>query len=163
MVAVLKGEGTERIATEDGMIVLKIGPIVERVAQALSDRGITLFDDVDGQRANREVVIFSSEDLTKVQGLVDLLDTLAWVLPVVTLVVFAAAIALSANRRRTILRGALGIALAIGIVLTLFNLGRRLYLDALPDTVNAAAADPSTTSCSCSCARRCAPPSSSRS
>ena len=39
---------------------------------------------------------------TKVQGLVDLLQTLAWVLPFVALACFAGAIGLSGNRRRTI-------------------------------------------------------------
>jgi hypothetical protein len=140
VVAVLQGEGTETVATRNGEVVLKLGPIVGAVAQELSDRGIGLFDDVTGSRVDRDIVIFSSSDLSTAQGLVDLLDKLAIALPIATLVVFAAAIALSGNRRRTILRGALGVALAMGIVLTAFNLGRAAYLDALPESVNRAAA-----------------------
>ena len=137
----LQGEGTDSVETKNGQVVLNLEPIVAKVQAALSERGITLFDDLDTSRADRQIVIFSSEDLRSAQSLVDLLDKLAWVLPVLTLVVFAAAIALSGNRRRTILRGALGVALAMGLVLTVFNLGRTAYLDALPETVNEGAAE----------------------
>jgi len=54
----------------------------------------------------------------------------------VLLVLLAIAIWLSGNRRRTILRTALGIALGMALLLTLFNLGRSAYLDALPRKVN---------------------------
>jgi hypothetical protein len=50
---------------------------------------------------------------------------------VITLLLFAVAIALSPNRRRTGLRAALGVALAMALVLTAFNLGRGFYLDAI--------------------------------
>jgi hypothetical protein len=45
--------------------------------------------------------------------------------------VFAVAIWLSPNRRRTGLRAALGVVLAMALVLTGFNLGRSTYLDAI--------------------------------
>jgi hypothetical protein len=50
---------------------------------------------------------------------------------VFTLLVFAVAIWLSPNRRRTALRAALGVVLAMALVLTGFNLGRSTYLDAI--------------------------------
>ena len=56
------------------------------------------------------------------------------------MIVFAAAIILSGNRRRTILRGALGVALAMGVLIVALALGRTAYLDALPKSVNLDAA-----------------------
>jgi hypothetical protein len=47
------------------------------------------------------------------------------------LLAFAAAVALSPNRRRTLLRAALGLAFAMALVLIVFNLGRGVYLDAI--------------------------------
>jgi hypothetical protein len=140
VVAVLQGEGTDTVTTKNGEVVVRIGPIVDRIAQQLADRGITVLADVDPQRANREVVLFQSSDLRSAQGLVDLLDKIAIVLPILTIVLLAAGIALSGNRRRTALRAALGVALAMVLLLTLLNVGRRLYLDALPATVNQDAA-----------------------
>ncbi|MET0627594.1 MAG: hypothetical protein ABW033_03950 [Acidimicrobiia bacterium] len=141
IVAVLQGEGTDTVSTKNGEIVLQLQPFVDEVKDQLDDRGITLFDDVKlPANARNGIVIFSSEDLRSAQGAVDLLDTVALILPIVTFLVFAAAVLLSGNRRRTVLRSALGVALAMGIILTAFNLGRTPYLNALPDTVNRAAA-----------------------
>ncbi|HEX5586542.1 MAG TPA: hypothetical protein VFZ17_04495 [Acidimicrobiia bacterium] len=141
VVAVLQGKGTDTVQTKNGQIVLQITPLVDAVKHELDDRGISFFDDVQlPNDAKNGIVIFSSEDLKTTQGLVDLLDTLAFVLPIATFVVFAAAIALSGNRRRTVLRGALGVALAMGVLLTAFNLGRTPYLDALPGSVSRPAA-----------------------
>ena len=141
VVAVLQGKGTETVETRNGQVTINLAPVIAAVQQELSDRGVDLFDDIDPGRADRQIVLFSSNDLRSAQDIVDLLDTLAYVLPILTLVVFVLAIALSGNRRRTILRGALGVAFATGLVLTIFNLGRTAYLDALPDTVNLDAAE----------------------
>jgi hypothetical protein len=141
VVAVLQGKGTDTIQTENGQIVLDLAPLISEVRERLNDRGISLFNDLDIKRVDRQIVIFSSEDLRRAQSVVDVLDTLAWWLPIVTVIAFAAAIALSGNRRRTLLRGSLGVALAVGLVLTAFNLGRTAYLDALPERVNRGAAE----------------------
>jgi hypothetical protein len=141
VVALLQGKGTDTVQTKNGEIVLDLAPLIDEVRQRLDDRGISLFDDLDIKRVDRQIVIFSSEDLRRAQSAVDLLDTLAWWLPIITVVLFALAIALSGNRRRTILRGSLGAALAVGLVLTAFNLGRTAYLDALPERVNRGAAE----------------------
>ena len=106
---------------------------------ALSSR-TSLFDDVDTSRLDKPIVLFSSEDLRKVQGGTDLLNDLGNYLPFVVLALFVVAILLSGNRRRTILRTALGIAFAMALLLIVFNLGRTIYLDSLPSTVNQDAA-----------------------
>jgi hypothetical protein len=130
VVNVLTGGGS-RVSTEDGTVAINTAQIIDNVKARLDARGITVFDDVDPPAGNQEFVLFQSEDLTKVQGLVDLLQTLAWVLPFVALACFAAAIGLSGNRRRTIQRGAIGVAFAVALELVLLKAGRNLYLDAV--------------------------------
>ena len=130
VVNVLTGGGS-RVSTEDGTVAINTAQIIDNVKAKLDARGITVFDDVDPPAGNQEFVLFQSEDLTKVQGLVDLLQTLAWVLPFVALACFAAAIGLSGNRRRTIQRGAIGVAFAVALELVLLKAGRNLYLDAV--------------------------------
>ena len=76
-------------------------------------------------------MLFQSDDLAQVQGLVDLLQTLAWVLPFVALACFAGAVVLSGNRRRTVQRGAIGVAFAVAVQIVLLKAGRSLYLDAV--------------------------------
>jgi hypothetical protein len=128
---VLQGEGTDTVQTKNGQIVLQIEPLVGAVKE-LDNRGISFFDDVEllrHQERDRHLLVQRPEDhpgpcrsprqvgahpadrhLRRVRG----------------------GNALSGNRRRTVLRGALGVALAMGVLLTAFNLGRNLYLDALP-------------------------------
>lgn len=140
VVAVLQGKGKDSITTKNGQVVVHLGPVVGKVTAALSKAGIGLFDDVDATRLNKEIVLLDSQDLRKAQGGVDLLNSVANYLPFVLLALLAIAIGLSGNRRRTILRTALGIALGMALMLILFNLGRTIYLDALPSTVNQDAA-----------------------
>ena len=61
-------------------------------------------------------------------------------LPLLTLLCFGVAIGLSPNRRRTILRSALGFALGMALLLIAFTGGRHVYLNVLPSSVNTAAA-----------------------
>jgi hypothetical protein len=131
VLAVLEGEGTETVDTRDGKVVLDVSAVVERVKARVADLGVDIFEDASGERLPSELVLFESEALTKAQGGVRLLDTLAYAFPVITLLLFAVAIVLSPNRRRTGLRTALGVALAMALALTTFNLGRGFYLDAI--------------------------------
>jgi hypothetical protein len=131
VVAVLQGEGTETVQTRDGKVVLELEPLVDRVQARLDDLGVDIFDDATGERIPSQLVLFEAESLRSAQSGVRLLDRLAFVLPAFTLLLFAVAVWLSPNRRRTGLRAALGVVLAVALVLTGFNLGRSTYLDAI--------------------------------
>jgi hypothetical protein len=129
-VNVLTGGGS-RVSTENGAVAVNVGQIVDNVKAKLDAKGITIFDDVEVPADKQQLVIVQSDSLEQVQGLVDLLQTLAWVIPFVALACFAGAIGLSGNRRRTIQRGALGVAFAVAVELALLKAGRNLYLDAV--------------------------------
>jgi hypothetical protein len=130
LVNLLTGGGS-RVSTENGAVTVNIEQVVENVKTKLDAKGITIFDDVEVPPDKQQLVIVKSDDLEQVQGLVDLLQTLAWVLPFVALACFGGAIALSGNRRRTIQRGALGVAFTVAVELVLLKAGRNLYLEAV--------------------------------
>jgi hypothetical protein len=130
VVAVLEGKGTETVETRNGKVVVNVGPLVNIVKARLGDRGVTIFERVEG-RIPQQFVLFDSEQLTKAQSGVRFLKTVTYALPILALLAFAAAVALSPNRRRTLLRAALGLAFAMAIVLIAFNLARGSYLDAV--------------------------------
>jgi len=132
VVAVLTGEGGDRIATENGKVVVRLGPIVEEVRERLENLGIDVFDrSGGGERVSRQLVLFQSDELTKIQGGVELLDNVAYWLPILLVVLLVIAIAISPNRRRTVLRTAIWIAVGMALLLLLFNIGRTFYLDAV--------------------------------
>jgi len=130
VVNVLTGGGS-RVSTKDGTVSINVEQIFDNVKTKLDARGISIFDKVTLPVDRQEFVLFQSKLLSQVQGLVDLLQTLAWVLPVLALACLAGAIGLSPRRRRTLERAAIGVAFAVGVQLVLLRAGRSLYLDAI--------------------------------
>jgi len=130
VVAVLTGD-TSRVSTKDGTVSVNIEEIVNNVKKRLDARGISLFNSVELPQKYQTVVLFQSKELESVQGLVDLLQTVAWVLPFIALLCFAGAIALSSNRRRTVMRLGIWVAVVVALQLALLSVGRNFYLDAI--------------------------------
>jgi hypothetical protein len=141
LVALLQGKGSDTIETSNGQVVVNVEAVVERVQAALDDRGISAFDNIRVPANRATIVLIESGQLRKAQDAVDLFDRLAVVLPIIALGSLAVGIALSTNRRRSVLRAALGVAFAMALLLTALNLGRSFYLDALPSSVNRPAAE----------------------
>ena len=130
VVNVLTGGGS-RVSTNDGAVSVNLDQIFANVKQRLDQRGITVLDNVQLPAKYQSIVILQSKQLEDVQGAVDLLQTLAWVLPFIALACFAGAIALSSNRRRTLQRVGIWVAVAVGLQLALLSVGRNFYLDAI--------------------------------
>jgi hypothetical protein len=130
VVEVLTGGGS-RVSTEDGAVSVNIEQIFTNVKQRLDARGITLFDDAQLPARYESVVLIQSKQLEEVQGAVDLLQTLAWVLPFVALLCIGGAIALSRDRRRRIMRAGMWVAVAVALQLALLSVGRNFYLEAI--------------------------------
>ena len=131
VVDILTGNGGKTVTTNNGEVVVNLSPVVDRVKQRLNSLGIDVFNDVQSQRISPRLVLFQSDELEQAQGLTNLLQKGAVVLPIVTLLLFAAAIALSRARRQTVLHAGLGIAIGMLVILTAFNVGRTFYLDAV--------------------------------
>ena len=69
-----------------------------------------------------EVTIMQSDQLVTAQRTVQLLDALVIILPILTLLLLIAAIAVSPNRRRTILQIGIGLAISMLVVFLLIKL-----------------------------------------
>jgi hypothetical protein len=130
VVDVLTGGGS-RISTEDGTVSINIEQIFDNVKQRLDARGITLFDDVELPAKYQSVVLIQSQELEQAQSLTDLLQKLAWVLPVVALLCLAGGIALARDRRRRLMWTGIWVAIAVLIQLALLSVGRNFYLEAI--------------------------------
>lgn len=139
VVDVLTGQG-RAVTTRNGEVAVNLGPVVDRVRNRLEGLGIDVFSDVDAQRVSPRFVLFQSDDLEMAQEGTDLLQKSAIVLPIVMLVLYAAAIALSRRRRKTLLHAGLGLAIGMLVILTAFNVGRTFYLDAVKSANRDAAA-----------------------
>ena len=130
LVKVVTGGGP-RVSTKDGSVSVNLEQIFTNVKQRLDARGITLFDSVQLPAKYRSVVLMQSKQLVEVQGLVNLLQKLAWVLPFFALLCLGSGIALSRNRRRRTMRVGIWVAVAVAVQLALLRVGRNFYLEAI--------------------------------
>jgi hypothetical protein len=129
VVKALTDEG-ENVKIEDGDVVLNLSSVIDEVIKRLDERGVTVFDSLAENQKNLQIKLFDAEQLERARTAVDLFDQLTVVLVVLVFVTFGAALALSGNRRRTLIRWGLGVVAAMAVVAALLALGRTIYLNA---------------------------------
>jgi hypothetical protein len=128
LVDVLEGGGST-VSTEAGVVTLDFRPIVLETADRLGLRKeVESRLPVDAGR----IEVLRSDELDTAQDGFQLLNTLAWLLPLVTLAVFALAIWLAAGRHRLTLRD-IGVGIfAVGVLgLLAVNLTGNYIVDSL--------------------------------
>ncbi len=97
------------VLTGDG-VGIRLGPIVEQVSQRLTDQGIGVAAMIPA--VDRTIIIGDGRNLTLIRTGYAVAATMGWWLPVITLALLAAGIALA--RRRSVAVVGTGAALAIG-------------------------------------------------
>lgn len=117
LVRVLAGD-TGAISTEGGVVTLDLGRIVLEAADRIGIRA-QVEDKLPADVGRIEIL--RSDELDAAQDGFHVLETLAWLLPLLTLAAFAAAVGLAPERRR-IVRAA-GVAIAAAGVVGLVGAG----------------------------------------
>ncbi len=131
LIALIEDRG-EFVSTGGGVVTVDLRAILAQVASQI---GIppSVTDKLPEQAASFEVV--RSDELDAAQRGIDLLRTLAYVLTALTLILFAAAIALAGGRRRQTLRDVgLGFVIAGAVVLLLRGFAADAVVDSLSTT-----------------------------
>jgi hypothetical protein len=127
LVEVLEGGGS-RVSTQEGAVTLDLRAIILEAADRIGI-GAQVADKIPDDAGR--IVILRSDELDTAQNAFQLLKTLAWVLPFLTLAAFALAVWLARDRRRAV-RG-IGITLVVVGLLGLVaaKLTRNYVVDAL--------------------------------
>jgi hypothetical protein len=128
------------IELPNGRLVIDLTAIVAEVRAVLVDRGLDFFAPIPITQLTAGLELFDAEQLQEAQTAVRIMRTAVWVLVVLTLGCFIAAIALASDRRKALAH--VGIALSIGaaVLVTAINVGRNVSLGSLPDGVDPDAA-----------------------
>jgi hypothetical protein len=131
LVDVLTGKHSSAIsATGNGEVQLDLSSVTQLVSDRLQSTGIDLFSKIPIEKVGGTITLFQSKDLYKVRSGVGILNTLAWVLPLMGFAAFGGAIFLSASRRRGFVLAALAFTVgALSLSLFLF-VARGIYLNA---------------------------------
>ena len=133
LVKVLSGQGNGALSLQNGEVVLNIGPLITQVKDKLIAQGLSIADKIPV--VNATFPLFAAPNLAKAQQGYRLITTLRWVLPILTLVLFAVGIWAARSRRHGLLGAGLGLAasmLVLGIALTI---ARGVYLNSVPPSV----------------------------
>ncbi len=126
VVAVLTGEQKGRISTSGGKVTLDLSSVTSNVQSRLQSSGISALQGVS--LGNGQITLFSSPTLQKVQGVTKVLKGLAFLFPVLALGCLAGAAALARDRRRGLLAAALGLSIAMVLLLAIMAVLRNVYL-----------------------------------
>jgi Short C-terminal domain len=127
LVEVLEGGGS-RVSTQEGAVTLDLRAIILEAADRIGI-GEQIADKIPADAGR--IVVLRSDELDTAQNVFQLLKTLAWVLPFLTLAAFGLAVWLAGDRRRAV-RG-IGITLVVVGLLGLVaaKLTRNYVVDAL--------------------------------
>jgi hypothetical protein len=130
MVAVLTGETGGAVEVSGSSVQLNLAVLIDAVKARLVDSGFALASRIPAVSA--EFVLFESADLVKAQNGFRLLDATARALPIIALVLLGVAVAVGRRRRRTLMIGALVIAVSMLVLGLTLNAFRNVYLGAIP-------------------------------
>jgi hypothetical protein len=130
MVAVLTGKTGGNVEVKGDAVQVNLAAVIETVKTKLEDSGFALASRIP--TVNAQFTIFQSADLPKAQTAFRVLGAASRVLPVLALVLLAVAVAIGRSRRRTLVAGALVVALSMVLLGLALNVFRAVYLDAIP-------------------------------
>jgi hypothetical protein len=113
-----------------GQVALNLSPELNNLIDQANSRGVTLFNPIKAaSNQGLSFTIVSKDQVSKFSGLFNLIIKLKWIIPIVALVLAILAVLLAVERRKTLLRLAVGVALMTMLVLAGLSLGRITFLN----------------------------------
>lgn len=133
VITLLEGNEGGAITAQDDQVTLNLAPVIEAVKTRLVDQGFALAERIPA--VDRTFVLVESGGISQAQQFYSVLNTLGVWLPFIAVGLFAVGVLLARDRRRALLRGALGVTaamIALGVALTLV---RMMYVETTPANV----------------------------
>ena len=122
-----------------GAIVVNVTPALNNIIDQANAKGITLFNPAKAiltQGDKLGLTVVSKSQVSKFTGLFNLIVKLKWVIPAIALALAALAIGIAVQRRKTLLRLAIGVALVTLLLLAGLSLGRITFINQASGHVN---------------------------
>lgn len=134
----LTGSGGGAVQLTDDTVTLDLGPLVDQVKQRLVDAGLTPAEHIP--TVHTDFTLARSDQIARYRTYLRLLQLAGNWLPVPAVLLIAAGVLLSVRRRRALVAGCVGVAVATGILGIGLSVFRTFYLDRLPAGVSPGAA-----------------------
>ena len=126
----LSGEQGGAVSAQGNTITLNLGPVIDQVKNRLVDRGFTLASNIPS--VDKSFVLVQSDAIASAQGFYSTLNTLGVWLPIITLALFVVGVVLARDRRRALLKGALGFTAAMVFLGVVLAIARSWYAGTTP-------------------------------
>jgi hypothetical protein len=130
VVTLLEGNEGGAVSAQGDTITLNLGPVIEAVKERLVAAGFGLAENIP--TIDRSFVLVESEGISRAQNFYQLLNALGVWLPFIAVALFAAGVYAARDRRRALLRGALGVTVAMVVLGVGLLLVRTLYVETTP-------------------------------
>jgi hypothetical protein len=118
------------VAIKEGKVTIDLGNVIKQVQGKLVKKGLTFLENVNVPPVSRTIAIINTEGLSEARSYLSILDTLAWVLPLLAVLALVGSALVVPTRRRASIRAALVLVAACAFTLVLLAIARSLYLDA---------------------------------
>ena len=112
-------------------ILVNLTPVLTKAIDQFDQRGVTLFDPLRAQLAHAQTVTFelaSSQQISKARNFFTAASDLGWAAPLLAVIAIVLALVVAVDRRKTLLRVAVGTALLTLVLLGALALGRSFFL-----------------------------------
>ncbi len=126
----LLGNKVGAFQSTNGQVTVDLSQIEDAAKKQLAAHGLSVFDKVPNY-TGAPFVLFQSDQLAKLQRWVRFLNHLAFVLPIVSILMLAGAVLTARDRRRGLVHAASGLAVSMALLLVAANVGRNQYLSSL--------------------------------
>jgi len=141
LVAVLTGRKGDVVNTENGKVVISLGPLVQEVLKRVDAQfGTDISSRIPAAKIDIKYTLIDSPQLAKLQNQVRWLDRFSYFTVVLALACFVGAVFASSERRKGVLRVGVGVAVSMLIALVAMSIARTQYLGHLPSQVHSTAA-----------------------
>jgi hypothetical protein len=137
MVTVLSGQ-SQTIQVRGDTVYLDLAPFIDVAKQRLSAEGLTIVDRVP--EVHPTIALAPADRLVRAQTAYNLLDSVATVLPWITVLLLAVGVYLARNRMRALVGCGLGVAVALLVLAVGLLVTRSMLVNAVPPAGAPAAA-----------------------
>jgi hypothetical protein len=135
VVALLEGGRSKNLVLQDDTVYLDMSSVVNQVKDGLRQRGFNRLAGAIPASVNGQIPLFKSGALPKAQGAIRLLKALAILLPLIAVLCLAGSILLARRWQRGLFRAALGVVVAMLLLIAAVGVARSAYLGAIPSNV----------------------------
>jgi hypothetical protein len=115
-------------------IALNLSPALNNLIDDANAHGVTIFNPIKAVSSQElSFTVVQKQQVSKFSGLFNLVVKGKWIVPVITLVLAILAVALAMERRKTLLRLAVGVALMTLLMLGALSAGRGIFIGQATD------------------------------